>query len=311
MTAPCSPSPPPIDLRDLHLVRTVARHGSITRAGAEIGLTQSALTRQIQAIESRLELLLFDRTTRRLEPTAAARFLLDETAGLSGQLADTVRRLREQATQAAREVRIGLSRSVALAHLPGLLHAHQRRSPEVRTTVAHLDPPALLTSVQDASLDLAILGAPDSLASTLQVTHRMADAFVLVGHPGLVPPALGRRAGHWPKSHRDWLQRQPWLRFSLSSSTGRSIEAWMHSHHLHPTAVTELDSFDMMVHLAALGFGVGLVPRRALAAFPRRKRLLLIPLPETFTRELIVVTRRSPAARSPHVQAFVQSILFS
>jgi DNA-binding transcriptional LysR family regulator len=46
--------PPPVDLYGLGLLRLVVTHGSITRAAAAAGLTQSALTRQVQGIEQRL-----------------------------------------------------------------------------------------------------------------------------------------------------------------------------------------------------------------------------------------------------------------
>lgn len=306
-----TPPPPPIDLQDLHLIRTVASRGSLTRAAVEVGLTQSALTRQIQGIEGRLGIPLFARTTRRLEPTPAAHQLLRETAALSAGFAATLRRLQESVAAAPREVRIGLSRSVALAHLPGLLHAHQQRAPDVRTTVVHRDQDALLAAVQDGGLDLGILGSPRPLPPNLKIAHRMPDAFVLIGNTSMEPPARSLTTRRWSAALRAWLNRQPWLHFTPRSTTGRAIEDWLHSRDIHPPTATELDNFDMIVHLTALGFGMGMVPRRALAGFPRRGRLRLILLPESFSRELVVVTRRSPGAVAPHVQEFIRSILFS
>ena len=47
-----------------------------------------------------------------------------------------------------------------------------------------------------------------------------------------------------------------------------------------------------------------------MAGFPRKKQLKVWPLPETFERELVVVTRQQGAVSS-HVKAFVAGILFS
>ncbi len=71
---------PPIDLYGLRLLRLVAEHQSITAAAGAAGLTQSALTRQVQGMEERLGVALFERTTRRLKITAAGESLLRETA---------------------------------------------------------------------------------------------------------------------------------------------------------------------------------------------------------------------------------------
>ncbi|MGI8602587.1 MAG: LysR family transcriptional regulator [Verrucomicrobiales bacterium] len=310
MTPPKTP-PAPLELYALRLLRAVASHGSITRACAEVGLTQSALTRQIQGLEARLGVGLFDRTTRQLTPTKAGHFLLDETAGLSSQVESIVRRLREEFIDGPREVRIGLSHSVALAHLPGLIHAHVRRSPEVRTRVAHLGQAALLTAVVDGSLDLGVLCPPRRLPVTLAITHRMTDAFAVVAPAPLIIPAWTPGGREWPAHLILWLAKQPWLMLAPETTTGRMVKMWMDDRSLRPASVTQLDSFDLIVHLVALGLGVSVVPQRALAAFPRKNQLQRIALPEPFTRELVVVIRRSHAGLPRHVQAFVDSILFS
>ncbi len=134
------PIPPPIiDLYALHLFQTVAESGSLTRAAGRVGLTQSALSRQIQSLEGRLGVAVFERTTRSLKLTPAGAFLLERAKTMGAHLDFTLRQLREEFVEAPREIRIGLSRSVALAHLPGLLHAYRRRVPEVALRVTHGD----------------------------------------------------------------------------------------------------------------------------------------------------------------------------
>ncbi|HEX2746506.1 MAG TPA: LysR family transcriptional regulator substrate-binding protein, partial [Verrucomicrobiales bacterium] len=79
---------------------------------------------------------------------------------------------------------------------------------------------------------------------------------------------------------------------------------------LTPEAAMEPDNFDLIIHLVALGLGISLVPRRAIAAFPRRRLLRRIPLPEEFRRTLAVIVPRS-SKMPPHVEEFVGNILFS
>ncbi|UYB50799.1 LysR family transcriptional regulator [Xanthomonas sp. AM6] len=64
------------NLNDLLAFVTVAREGSFTRAGAVLGVTQSALSQAIKALETRLEIRLLTRTTRSVSPTAAGQRLL-------------------------------------------------------------------------------------------------------------------------------------------------------------------------------------------------------------------------------------------
>ncbi|QNH12517.1 LysR family transcriptional regulator [Xanthomonas sp. SI] len=64
------------NLNDLLAFVTVAREGSFTRAGAALGVSQSALSQAIKALETRLEIRLLTRTTRSVSPTAAGQRLL-------------------------------------------------------------------------------------------------------------------------------------------------------------------------------------------------------------------------------------------
>lgn len=64
------------NLNDLLAFVTVAREGSFTRAGALLGVSQSALSQAIKALEERLEIRLLTRTTRSVSPTPAGERLL-------------------------------------------------------------------------------------------------------------------------------------------------------------------------------------------------------------------------------------------
>lgn len=65
------------NLNDLLSFVTVAREGTFTRAAAQLGVTQSALSQAISGLESRLQIRLLTRTTRSVSPTAAGERLLN------------------------------------------------------------------------------------------------------------------------------------------------------------------------------------------------------------------------------------------
>src|SRR5271154_1360866 len=114
----------PFDIYELHLLQLVAKHGNFTKAAGIAGLTQSAITRQIQSMENSLGLALLERTTRRVKPTPAGEFLLRETHKILGDIDSTLRHLQEGFANAPKEVRVGVSRTISLAHLPGFFFAN-------------------------------------------------------------------------------------------------------------------------------------------------------------------------------------------
>ena len=150
----------PFDLYQLHLFRLVAESGSFTRAAQITGLTQSAITRQIQSIELQLGLILFNRTTRSVVTTPAGRFLLRESAPVLGDVDVLLRRMREDYTDAPREVRVGVSRSVSLAYLPGFFSANARQGPAVISRVTHESSRTILASIETDALDVGVLLPP-------------------------------------------------------------------------------------------------------------------------------------------------------
>lgn len=69
------------NLNDLFAFVTVAREGSFTRAAAQLGVTQPALSHAIGALENRMQIRLLTRTTRSVSPTVAGERLLDAIGG--------------------------------------------------------------------------------------------------------------------------------------------------------------------------------------------------------------------------------------
>jgi DNA-binding transcriptional LysR family regulator len=67
---------PGTNLNDLAAFLTVARERSFTRAAAQLGVSQSALSQTIRGLEARLGLRLLTRTTRSVAPTEAGERLL-------------------------------------------------------------------------------------------------------------------------------------------------------------------------------------------------------------------------------------------
>jgi DNA-binding transcriptional LysR family regulator len=139
------------------------------------------------------------------------------------------------------------------------------------------------------------------------VTHRFADAFTLIA-----PVELAAAFRALPKSgtrRAAWLKEQTWLLLDEKTNTGRQIRLWLKRHGLQVDPAMQLDSFDLIINLAALGMGISLVPIRALALYGRKRNLQRLPLRERFSRELVVLVRRH--RKTPeHVAQFVENVLF-
>ncbi|MEO0342388.1 MAG: LysR family transcriptional regulator [Pseudomonadota bacterium] len=127
-------SPP---LTWLRAFEAVARRLSFTRAADELGLTQSAVSQHVRALEDHIGEALFIRAHRQLRLTEAGRLLLpDVTSGLT-ILSDATRRYQRKTDKPV--LRIAASASIAAHLLAPNIHAFKVSNPdvivEIRTTV--------------------------------------------------------------------------------------------------------------------------------------------------------------------------------
>src|SRR2546425_1231656 len=95
-----------LETRHLRLVAAVADHGTLTRAGRVLNLTQSGLSRQLLDLETRLGLPLFHRLGKRMVPTPAGERLLAAARRALPQLSDVEEELRRLAGGRAAILRV-------------------------------------------------------------------------------------------------------------------------------------------------------------------------------------------------------------
>ena len=94
------------NLNDLMAFVTVAREGSFTRAAAQLGVTQPALSQTITALENRMEIRLLTRTTRNVSPTVAGERLLAAIGSRFDEIEAELDMLTEMRDKPAGTVRI-------------------------------------------------------------------------------------------------------------------------------------------------------------------------------------------------------------
>jgi len=149
-----------LEVRHLQLVAAVADVGSLTRAGDQLHLTQSALSHQLRGIESRLGAALFLRVGKRLVLTPAGELLLASAKDILERLRQTEHDIRAMGRDRAGVLRITTECYTCYHWLPPLLLRFRRRFPRVEVRIdveATRRPVEMLLA---GKIDLAIISAP-------------------------------------------------------------------------------------------------------------------------------------------------------
>src|SRR6185436_8172312 len=146
-----------LEVRHLRLVRAVAASGSLTKAGRELHLSQSALSHQLRDIETRLGTPLFLRVGKRLVATAAGTQLQRSAADVLRALELTEDAIQRLAGGHRGALRVSSGGYTEYHWLPPVLKAYSRMYPHVEVQIAAGsagDPMALLL---DGRLDVGLV----------------------------------------------------------------------------------------------------------------------------------------------------------
>lgn len=238
-------------IRELKTLIAVAREGTFAAAGAQIGLTQAAVSAQMQRLEADLGFELFDRTGRSARLNAMGQQTLaqaQELLLLYGNLGSS-----NTGQSVTVLLNIGAIASVQRSLLPDVLGKFHKQAPTCRTRVVPGLSMELLNLVDAGDIAMAaIIRPPFSLHGDLRWSTLAHEPFRL-----LVPRHV---AGN------DWaalLSSEPFVRYDRASFGGRQVDRFLRAAHLSVRQVCELDELDAIVRLVANGVGVALVPQTA------------------------------------------------
>ena len=143
-------------LQQLRYVAAIDSHRSFASAAEALGVTQPTLSGMILKLEEELDVRLFDRTSRKVSPTAIgariavqARKILMETD-----------RIREMVSESkggiSGEFRMAVGPSIAPYILPDFIRLYLGEYPQVRLSVEEMRPEAMIRSLMAASVDAGI-----------------------------------------------------------------------------------------------------------------------------------------------------------
>src|SRR5215813_2269442 len=124
-----------VRLRDLHILFAVVQHGSITKAGGHLGMSQSAVSQAIAVLEHALQVPLLDRGPRGVEPTMYGTALMRRGQVVFDELRSGVKDIEFLADPEVGEVRVACSEATAAGLLPHVIERFSLRYPKVKLQV--------------------------------------------------------------------------------------------------------------------------------------------------------------------------------
>jgi DNA-binding transcriptional LysR family regulator len=250
-----------MELRHLRYFTAVAETLSFTQAAADCGVAQSALSQQIARLEKDVGAALFSRSSRQVRLTEAGAVLLPWARRLLSGAEQAQQDLDALAGLRRGRLRLGLIQTVSSAvDLAAVLGDYRDRYPGIELSVSYGISEAMLASVLDEELDLAVVGlGPERMPPGLD--HRL-----LVEEPLVAVVSADHRLADRERIDVAELAGEEFIWFSRGTGLRRAVEAACARAGLTPPQNLEIGLVDEMIRLAAHGIGVTLAPRSAVDA---------------------------------------------
>jgi DNA-binding transcriptional LysR family regulator len=145
-----------MDLRDLNYFETIAELGHLGRAAEKLNRSQPALTKSIQRLEESFGTRLFQRDGRRIKLTPVGELLQARGRELQQSIAQTQREVRDFASGAVGNIRLGCAATMAQYLLPKLTSALFQRSPDVTLKIVIGQDDLLRDSLRAGQMDMIV-----------------------------------------------------------------------------------------------------------------------------------------------------------
>jgi DNA-binding transcriptional LysR family regulator len=206
-----------LTLDQLRIFIAVAEREHVTQAASALGLTQSAVSSAIAALEANHDARLFDRVGRHIELTEAGRTFLVEARAVLARAHAAELVLSELGTLGRGTLNVHASQTIASYWLPARLVRFRAAYPKIEVHLVGGNTETVTEAVLDGSADLGFVeGAVRNPALTVKQVG--SDRLVLVvgaGHP----LAKSRKPSLSDLSTANWIVREP------GSGTRSEVEA--------------------------------------------------------------------------------------
>lgn len=290
----------PFDTVTARLILVLAEEGSIGRAGEKENIAPSAVSRRLSELESRLGVILFDRSAQGVRLTAAGESYVEHTRAVMREIADLETAMAEFATGRRGSLRIACTSASLSGRLPELLAKYAERHATIALDIKEMGAAAGLSALEEGLADVAIVS--DNYDFSRFETRPFEDDRVWVlaspDHP-LAPELAPRKAIAFERvvgyeavgiHHAGALDR---LLNEHAGKAGHTIGERV-----------RVETFPALVRLVEAGFGIGFLRSTSLHLLAGTD-LLCAPLSDPWALRQLLVARRKTGPVSTAMKGFI------
>jgi DNA-binding transcriptional LysR family regulator len=289
-----------LEMRYFEYFLAVAEELNFSRAAERLNIAQPPLSQQIQRLEKKLGVQLFERTNRRVQLTEAGKIFLEEASKTIAQAEMAVKTVQRAARGEVGKLVVGFVGSSAYGFLPTAVRTFRERFPDVELTLKELTTMEQVAALKAEVLDLGFLRPP--------IFEEELEQQSVLKEPFLIALSEKHRLAGLTKINPQDLAQEPFILVPRTLAPGfyNQMISICAQAGFHPQKVQEAIQFHVIVSLVAAGLGIAFVPA-SIQTF-QRSDVVYRPLEEVTTQaEIVAVWRRKSS--SIVLRSFLQVVL--
>ncbi len=271
-------------LRQLKVFVAVAHAGSFSRAGEQIGLSQSAVSHSVKELESELGVKLLDRTTREVALTQAGQQLAAHLERLLEELTSTLLDTRSVGHKLSGTVRVAASQTISAHLMPQSIAAAALEFPAIRFVLHDRPQQWVLQSIRQGEVDFGMVIDPIQ-ASDLDCEAVLSEPFLLLcrnDHPFSLQAQVPWQA----------LQGANLVLQDYASGSRPLIDEALQRQGIEANIVQQIGHPATLFPMVEAGIGISVLPALALP-LPQGRPLVVKLLIPVVDRQLMLVRRKN------------------
>jgi DNA-binding transcriptional LysR family regulator len=281
-----------LELHELNVFLQAAEAQSFTAAAERLHISQPAVSMQISNLESRLNMTLFDRSSRNIRLTEEGEALLPlarEILNYGTHIEETMASLHGQLTG---HLQIGCSTSGGRYVLPHLIARFRQQHPRVRITVGICTPAGAVEQVCDGRSQLGILSS-ETACRDVEYRSFFEDRIILI--TPVDHPFTNRESVH-PRE----LVGEPMILREETAGTRLVMQAGLLDHDIRVAdldVVMELGSAEAIITSVEAGIGIAFISRIVAARCLEHGAVAQVPVQGLdLVRQLYIIRHSRRAA---------------
>lgn len=288
------------EILDLRCFLMVVELGSFHRAADALNLSQPALSRRIQKLESVIGGALLERSTRHVASTAMGMELLPLVRRMLEEFDASLFTTREAGVQRTSVINMACIPTAAFYFLPLVIGRFSQEYPLVRFSILDLPATQGVQSVARGEVEFGInfMGNSDP---DLEFIRLIEDPFVLAARKD--HDLAGKSVVSWSE-----LSPYPLITVHRSSANRTLLDASLAKSNLRLPWSYEVTHLSTSLGLVEAGLGISVLPRLAM---PQTDHPFLVPIPirnPEVSRTIGIVKRRG-VSLSPAAERFLQMLI--